>query len=309
MPLNKAGSKAARLPQGVELVCLEFRRPWYLGLARRWSFWVFGWVFGEISKIIQSWLANLSPQIEKTKPALTEGEWSRQATWNSNGFFFRSEKVFVFFRALNAPIENKWVPGTWRRQRFIAFFFSVGIGLGSTSKCPEFCWFVSNLGHRKCGHCSQPEVWTFLFGIIEKIIHHTVIRCMIHIHTYTYTMCCFLWMSCMQKKTLACSRILAYLFLQDQMPDFVNLIAPRSERNRTRECHSGVGWGLGFIKVGEIFMWLVCSYPVVDFCHGSEFENPTKEIGFKGFMLWRVSAKPRQRRNWLKSNVRMSIRP
>ena len=41
----------------------------------------------------------------------------------------------------------------------------------------------------------------------------------------------------------------------------------------------------GFARREKIFMWLVCSYPVVDFCHGSEFENPTKEIGFKGFML------------------------
>jgi len=105
-------------------------------------------------------------------------------------------------------------------------------------------------------------------------------------YTYIYIYHVLFFMDVLHaKKTLACSRILAYLFLQDQMPDFVNLIAPRSERNRTRECHSGVGWGLGFIKVGEIFMWLVCSYPVVDFCHGSEFENPTKEIGFKGFML------------------------
>lgn len=37
------------------------------------------------------------------------------------------------------------------------------------------------------------------------------------------------------------------------MPDFVNLIAPWSERNRTRQCHSGVGWGLGFIKGRKMY--------------------------------------------------------
>ena len=56
-------------------------------------------------------------------------------------FSFDLKKYLFFFGALNAQIENKWVPGTRRRQRFIVFFFfSVGIGLGSTSKCQEFCF-------------------------------------------------------------------------------------------------------------------------------------------------------------------------
>lgn len=57
-------------------------------------------------------------------------------------FSFDLKKYLFFFRALNAQIENKWVPGTRRRPRFIALFlfFSVGIGVRSTSKCPEFCF-------------------------------------------------------------------------------------------------------------------------------------------------------------------------